>query len=145
MKRTVEELLRSPYWILDILPEQVPEDSPGQYFAVEAYYLREPRLTAVKQKHIGLILKLNCYRDLSLGEDMPPNPPPEEIAEALRSRYLCVLLEGSMIVSHPDETYLTVYAPDEELLELLRTLAAGEGLYLWQPRDRAEEGGREDG
>ena len=144
MKKTVEELLRSPYWIVDILPEQVPRDSPGQYFSVEAYYLKQPRLAAVKQKHIDLILKLNCYRDLSLGEDMPPNPPPERIAEELRRRYLCILLDGAMIVSRPDETYLTVYDPDETLMELIRTLAAGEGLYLWQPPSQGAEGGRED-
>ena len=34
-KKTVEELLQCPYWIIDILPSQVPADSPGQYFAVE--------------------------------------------------------------------------------------------------------------
>ena len=33
MKKTIEELLQSPYWIIDILPSQVPKDSPGQYFA----------------------------------------------------------------------------------------------------------------
>ena len=39
----------------------------------------------------------------------------------------------AMIVSEPDDTCLTVYGPDEALLELLRMLAAGEGMYLWQP------------
>ena len=35
MKKTVDELLQCPYWVIDILPSQVPKDSPGQYFAVE--------------------------------------------------------------------------------------------------------------
>ena len=69
MKKTIDELLRASYWIIDILPEQVPKDSPGQYFAVEEYYLESSRLAAVKQKHIDLVLKLNCYRDLSLGDE----------------------------------------------------------------------------
>ena len=145
MKKTIDELLRAPYWIIDILPEQVPKDSPGQYFAVEEYYLESSRLAAVKQKHIDLVLKLNCYRDLSLGEDGPLNPPPEQIAEEMRRGYLSILLEDSMIVSQPDETWLTVYAPDEKLLELIRVLAAGEGLYLWQPPAHGTEGDREDG
>lgn len=145
MKKTIDELLRASYWIIDILPEQVPKNSPGQYFAVEAYYLEPTRLAAVKQKHIDLVLKLNCYRDLSLGEDGPLNPPPEQIAEAMRGGYLSILLEDSMIVSQPDETWLTVYAPEEKLLELLRVLAVGEGLYLWQPPDQESEGGREHG
>ena len=145
MKKTIDELLRASYWIIDILPEQVPKDSPGQYFAVEEYYLDPLRLAAVKQKQIDLVLKLNCYRGLSLGEDGPLNPPPEQIAEEMRRGSLSILLEDSMIVSQPDETWLTVYAPDEKLLELLRVLAAGEGLYLWQPPAQGTEGGREDG
>ena len=145
MKKTIDELLRAPCWIIDILPEQVPKDSPGQYFAVEKYYLDPRRMAAVKQKHIDLVLKLNCYRDLSLGEDGPRNPPPERLAEEMRGGYLAILLEDSMIVSRPDETWLTVCDPDEKLLELIRSLAAGEGLYLWQPTMQGAEGGREDG
>ena len=60
MKRTVEELLQCPYWIIDILPSQVPAGSPGQYFTVEKYFLQGDRMEAIKQKHIDLILKLNC-------------------------------------------------------------------------------------
>ena len=41
MKKTVDELLQTPCWIIDILPGQVPKDSPGQYFAVE-YYMIAP-------------------------------------------------------------------------------------------------------
>ena len=37
MHKTIDELLQLPYWNIDILPEQVPKDSPGQYFAVEKY------------------------------------------------------------------------------------------------------------
>lgn len=137
MKKTIDELLEAPYWIVDILPEQVPRGSPGQYFAIEKYYLEPSRLAAVKEKHIGFILKLNCYRDLSLGEDMPLNPPPEQIAEEMRRKYLCILLDGSMIVSEPDDTHMTVFDPDERLLELMGALAAGEGLFLWKPRDQS--------
>ena len=52
MEKTIDELLQAPYWIVDILPEQVPADGPGQYFAVERYFLRKDRLAAVKEKHI---------------------------------------------------------------------------------------------
>ena len=133
MKRSIEELLEKPYWILDVLPEQVKRDSPGQFFAVERYFLEPSRLAAVKESHVRTILKLNCYRSLSLDEESETNPPPEEIAEAVRTRHVCLLTEGALIVSDPDELYLTVYDPDEPLLGLLRALAAGEGLYLWKP------------
>ena len=84
MTRTVEELLQAPYWIIDILPRQVPAGSAGQYFRVEEYFLRGPRLAAIKEKHCDLVLKLNCYRDVALGKAMSPNPPPEQIARGQR-------------------------------------------------------------
>ena len=65
---TVEELLECPYWVIDLLPRQVPDHSPGQYFQIEKYFLSEPQRSAVKQKHIDLVLKLNCYRDLYIDE-----------------------------------------------------------------------------
>ena len=35
MQKVIDDLLQLPYWIIDILPEQVPKDGLGQYFAVE--------------------------------------------------------------------------------------------------------------
>ena len=40
----VDELLETPCWIIDILPERVERGSQGQYFSIEKYYLEEPRL-----------------------------------------------------------------------------------------------------
>ncbi|MBQ1770498.1 MAG: hypothetical protein II000_00935 [Clostridia bacterium] len=133
MNMTIDELLETPYWIIDILPKQVSKDSPGQYFAVEEYYLSKKQIAELKNRHIGLVLKLNCYRNLSLDEETEINPPPGRIAEEMRKRHLCILSGDSMILSEPDDLSLTLYHPDEELLELVRTLAAGEGLYVWQP------------
>lgn len=133
MKLTIEELLQTEYWIIDILPGQVPADSPGQFFAVEQYYLAKDRLEEVKRKHIGLVLKLNCYRDISLDEEPLVNPSPERIADEMLRRHLCILTGDSMIMSEPDDLSMTLYHPDEELLDLIRTIAAGEGLFVWQP------------
>lgn len=133
MKKTIDELLQTPYWIADILPEQVPGDSPGQYFAVEKYYLEKPQIKEIKQKHINVVLKLNCYRSVSLDEETEKNPSPERIAEEMCRRHLCIRLGEAMIVSEPDETYLTIYNPDGRLLELLKAIAAAEGLFVWQP------------
>lgn len=135
MKRTIDEMFQTPCWIIDILPEQVPENSPGQFFAVEKYYLKKKRLTEIKQKHINVILKLNCYRDISLDEDTALNPPPEKVAEEMLSRYLCILVDDSMLVSEPDETHMTVFDPDEKLIELIKTLASGEGLFVWKSKN----------
>ncbi len=130
-KRTVEEYLQTPYRIIDILPERVPENSGGQVFAIEKYWRSEPNRTAVKQKHVSLILKLNCYRSISLDEGKTLNPSPDRIAEAVGTERAVIMLDDSMIIAEPDDHYMTLYHPDEALLNLIRTLAAGEGLYVW--------------
>ena len=53
MKKSIEELLQSPYWVIDILPLQVPKDSPEQYFTIEKYFLQDKQFAEVKQKHIN--------------------------------------------------------------------------------------------
>lgn len=141
MKKSVEELLQCPYWIIDILPSQVPEDSPGQYFAVEKYCLQSEQIEAIKQKHINLILKLNCYVDISIGDETVINPLPKHIADEMKKRYLFIMINESMILSEPDDTHLTVFNPDAHLLELIRQIASGEGLFVWKPNsfNRMEE------
>ena len=131
MSRTIEELLNTPYWIIDILPKQVPAGSAGQYFAIEKY-LRETQLSDIKKKHVNLILKLNCYKDISLDEDKEINISPEKIADAIYKQYVNIMVDDAMIVSEPEDTYLTIYNPDEDLLTLMKELASGEGMFVWK-------------
>ena len=51
----------------------------------------------------------------------------------MRKRYLYLMVDGAMILSEPDDTHMTVFNPDEELLKLLKMLASSEGLFLWKP------------
>ena len=133
MGMTIDELLEMPYWVVDILPRQVPADSPGQYFAVERHYLEESQFVQVKQRHIDLVLKLNCYFDLALDDEQEVNPSPARVVQEMNRRYVCIRMGDALIVSEPDDTCLTIYNPNDELLALVRQLAMGEGLYLWQP------------
>ena len=130
---SIDELLQKPYWVIDLLPKQVPADHPGQFFSVEKYWLDKERLAAVREKHIQVILKINCYRDLSIDEEETVNPPPERIAAEMRKRALFLRTGDALILSEPDELYMTVFNPDEELLELITAAAAAEGLFVWQP------------
>lgn len=131
MSRTIEELLDMPYWIIDILPKQVPAGSEGQYFAVEKY-LRDTQMSEIRKKHVNLILKLNCYRDISLDENGIINPPPEQIADAIHNRYVNIMTDDALIVSDPEDTYMTIYNPDDELISLVSELASGEGMFVWK-------------
>ena len=43
-----------------------------------------------------------------------------------------VIKDDPMILLEPDGTHMTVFNPDEKLTELIRALAAGEGLFIWK-------------
>ena len=137
------ETQEGSYWIVDILPKQVPADSPGQYFAIEKYFLQESNIVDLRRKYLHLLLKLNCYYDLSVsfdeGDHWTENPAPgepekwflrEESAGSIR---ISVQGENTVAVLNADDTYMTVYHPADGFLELLRPLAAAEGLFLWKP------------
>ena len=134
-KVTIEELLETPYWIIDILPKQVSKDSAGQYFAIEDFFLKE-QLTEIKKKHISVILKLNCYMDISI--DGEKNPAPEQIRDIMKERYVYIMLGDSIILSEPNDTHMTVFNPDEELLDLIREISSSEGLFVWKNDDQPE-------
>ena len=137
------ELLEGPYWIVDILPEQVPADAAGQYFAVERYFLQPERIVPLRRKYAGILLRLNCYYDMAVSFDAcaswETNPDPESFAARVAglsgNEFLRAVFaeQNAMIDYDRNDTYLTVYDPDSALLDKLRALAAAEGLFLWCP------------
>ena len=129
---TIDELLEKPYWIIDILPKQVPKGSPGQYFAVEDFFLKE-ELLEIKKKHVNVVLKLNCYMDIIIDDEM--NPAPEQIRDAMLGRDVYVMMGDSMILSETDDTHLTLFNPDEGLLDMINAIASSEGLFVWKGKE----------
>ena len=129
------------YWVIDFLPEQVPDGSPGQFFAVERFYEAEPCRTALRGRFAEIILRLNCYFDLQACEPEEEqwrlNPPPQTlyawITENRRDLRLRLPGHDTMIVLDRNDTCMTVYQPSEGLLHLLDRLVAASGLFLWQP------------
>ena len=145
MMENVFELLEKPYWVVDILPEQVPKDSPGQYFAVERYYLHPERLARLRRGFAEILLRLNCYDDMEVTfdscESWERNPDPEGFAEHMLrmsgNEFLRAVFPAheAMIDIEPEDTYMTVYNPTEEVLEIIGSLAGSEGLFVWQPNN----------
>ena len=137
----IEALLNKPYWVIDILPEQVPEDSAGQYFAIEQYYLQQLGITDIHHRFTAILLKLNCYSDflvcLSDQEQQIRNPEPERLVSWINEEQkdLCIVLaeEDVLITLNHDDTCMTVFNPPKPLRGRIRSLAAANGLFLWQP------------
>ena len=139
---SIEELLEQPYWVVDILPKQVPAGDAGQYFAVDEYWRDPERMPGIRKRFTALLLKLNCYYHFEVfpGETEIPerDPLPERLAAlamGLDAAWCSIRLpsEDALITMDREDTSLTVYKPSPELLELLGALAAGEGLYVWKP------------
>ncbi len=136
-------LLEGPFWIVDILPEQVSADAAGQYFAVERYFRQRPRIVPLRRKYAELLLRLNCYADMAVSFDFcaswEMNPDPEAFVERVAglsgNEFLRAVFarQNVMIDYDRNDTYLTVYDPGAALLDKLRALAAAEGLFVWSP------------
>ena len=145
----IETLLNKPYWVIDVLPEQVPENSAGQYFAIEQYYL-QTGITDIHRRFTDVLLKLNCYFDflvcLSDQEQQIYNPEPERLVSWINTEQkdLCIVLAGEdvLITLNHDDTYMTVYNPSESLINRIRNLAMTHGLFFWQPNQ--ENSSQED-
>ena len=142
------ELLEGPYWIVDILPEQVPADAKGQYFAVERYFLQPERIVPLRRKYAEILLRLNCYVDMAVSFDAcaswETNPDPEAFAARIAglsgNEFLRAVFaeQNAMIDYDHNDTYLTVYDPGAALLDIVSSLAAAAGLFVWcPPQDKA--------
>ena len=137
----IDDYLEKPYWIIDILPKQVPANSQGQYFKIERFFLKEPHFGVICQKFSNLLIKVNCFYGISLfnaHEEWVMNPQPESILESLSARetvFVVLKSEDAMIGFNGDDHYMTLYNPDENLLEMIRSLANSEGLFVWKPED----------
>ena len=140
---TIEEYLNKPYWVIDILPKQVPADGRGQYFKIEKYYLEHPQIDRIYRKFTNILLKLNCYEDIDVshdGEEWMTNPAPHELEAALLKCmtdklmfYIILKSTDVLIIASGDDNYMTVYNPTEEILELIGSLAVSEGLFMLKP------------
>ena len=97
----IEELLKQPYYVMDILPMQVPANGGGQYFKVEQYYLNH-------------VERLSC-----------------QYADVLLKLYVMLAKDSMLITLQRDTTYMTLYNLTDELLHLLRQLASAVGLFVW--------------
>lgn len=136
----IEDLLSKPYWIVDILPKQVPADAGGQYFTIEKFFLSPPHIDVIHHKFANVLLKLNCYDDIlvfSVDDELwVENPAPADLERMVLERkpLFVVLKQSQTMLSITGEDHnMTVYGENGETLSLISTIASAEGLYLWKP------------
>lgn len=140
---TIEDYLETFYWVIDLLPKQVPAQSRGQYFRIEEHFQSHPHIDALYRRFTDILFKLNCYEDMAFstdGEQWETNPLPTQIEAMVQQsltnlRMLYVMLPAveTLITLSADDIYMTIYNPSEETLELLAPLVTSEGLFIWKP------------
>jgi hypothetical protein len=137
----LERLLAEPYWVIDLLPAQVPADSPGQFFGVERHLLASPWHRRLRRSFAEVLLKLNCYHDLVVYRGERPrgraNPSPRKLERWVRANRETLAIHltsaDALVTIDTDATNMTLYHPSPALLELVRAVAAASGLFVWQP------------
>lgn len=136
----IEAFLDKPYWIIDILPMQVPAEAAGQYFRIERFFLSQ--LDGISKRFASVLVKLNCYIDLQVGveEDWIFNPDPDNLERLFRNAVsqhspLSIIIgsDDALVTFSGDDHYMTLYGPALDLLSLIRKLASCEGLFVWGP------------
>ena len=136
----VEGLLEKPCWVIDMLPMRVPQDSAGQFFNVEQYYLQEPQHERLCRRFADVLMKLNCYHDLLVSHDdeWVKNPAPEALVAwlttSLQNGHMCMLINDgdALVTASGGDIHVSLYNPSEQLLQLVAQLAAADGLFLWK-------------
>ena len=136
----IDKYLSKPYWIIDVLPMQVPANGEGQYFRIEEYVRLSSLMETISRKFLALLVKINCYEAMDLFhavDGWEHNPAPERLEQCLMAHDSLHVLFASMdslISISGDDSYMTLYTSDEKVVELLRPLAASVGLFVWQPK-----------
>ena len=69
------------------------------------------------------------------GDNTAPETFAERVAGLSGNEFLRAVFteQNAMIDYDRNDTYLTVYDPDSALLDKVRALAAGSGLFVWSP------------
>ena len=135
----IDRYLEQDYWIIDTFPMQVPTTHANQYFKAEKYFLNHQHFDDLYKKFAHILIKLSCYEELKLillTDECIVHPDPVTIERlVVDQRRFFVVMESvdSMIGVSGEDTYLTLYHPNDELLELVRCLATAEGLFVWKP------------
>ena len=146
----VDELLDKPYWVVDLLPEQVPPPGAERFFAAEEWLLGGDRGADLRRRFVDVLLKLSCYYDFEVfrndDDQGVRNPPPQQLADWILQNQGMVNVvvdqpaapnapepSAACITVPDDTTCMTVYNPSARLLGLIDRLAVADGLFVWRP------------
>lgn len=139
----IDNILKKKAYIIDFLPVTVSENSKGNFFDVENYFLNEPKSKEIKEKFSNIILKFMCYHALKiLWNGIEDNPSAEKVDKIIRenieshSGTVHMLFDDRLlIVFEWDCLNLSIYDSSDEDIYILEKLAQAEGLFWRKAKD----------
>ena len=138
----VERLLEDDYWIIDILPSQIPIEKQAEYRALTDECYESGKIAQLHRRYADILTMINSRFKtamLCMPEDewtISPDDVAVKDAVIHHTERGCVDLllpeEETLISLQTEDLYITVYHPTEELLSLLRQAVSESGFYIWQ-------------
>ena len=139
---TVERLLEDDYWIIDILPSQIPIEKQAEYRALTDEYYESGKIAQLHQRYADILTMINSRFKTAMlcmpEDEWTISPCDIAVKDAVihHTERGCVDLllpeEETLISLQAEDLYITVYHPTEEILSLLRQAVSESGFYIWQ-------------
>lgn len=140
---TVDRLLEKQCFIIDFLPEEVPEESGEQFFEIENYILNNYERFGIKDRILRIILKAMCYYPVSvLWGEWIKQPTPEQVAEIIDTimdnhsgdMNMIFTSKEALLQLGWDCLNISIYNPDDEMCERFEKIANSEGMFWREAR-----------
>lgn len=139
--RRLEELLQTPCYFIDFLPQPIPPAALSQFRTIQHHLLNGEKRQETKIE--SSISSSSCsvfFLPASCGTAGRNQPNPQLIEQAVDtvmenhsgSLYLLFWQEESLLVFEWDALSLSLYHPSQQLLDLAQTIARSEGFFLYQ-------------
>lgn len=139
---TVERLLEDDYWIIDILPSQIPIEKQAEHRALTDEYFESGKVAQLHRRYADILTMINSRFKTAMlcvpEDEWTISPDDVAVKDAVihHTERGCVDLllpeEETLISLQAEDLYITVYHPTEEILSLLRQAVSESGFYIWQ-------------
>ena len=139
---TVERLLEDDYWIIDILPSQIPIEKQAEYRALTDEYFESGKVAQLHRRYADILTMINSRFKTAMlcmpEDEWTISPHNNDVKDAVihHTERGCVDLllpeEETLISLQAKDLYITVYHPTDEIISLLRQAVSESGFYIWQ-------------
>ena len=139
---TVERLLEDDYWIIDILPSQIPIEKQAEYRALTDEYFECGKVAQLHRRYADILTMINSRFKTAMlcmpEDEWTISPHNNDVKDAVihHTERGCVDLllpeEETLISLQAEDLYITVYHPTDEIISLLRQAVSESGFYIWQ-------------